>query len=95
MIITRGYPDRIFNHEVHRLAKINIQYSSCVESFLEYRVYRPVIPSIMEKQMMCAIVKEELKTLPKFGGRTDENVVKWLKKVNEVFDQAQLQPLNK
>jgi hypothetical protein len=45
--------------------------------------------------MMCAIVKEELKTLPKFGGDTGEDVIKWLKKVNEVFDQAQLQPPNK
>ena len=95
MIITRDYPNRIFNQEFHRLANIKIDFSSCLESSLEHPVYRPVISSSMEAQMMCAIVKEELKTLPKFGGSTGEDVVQWLKKVNDVFDQAQLQPPNK
>jgi hypothetical protein len=95
MIITRDYPNRICNQEFYRLAKINIDFSSYLESSPEYRVYRPVISSIMEQQMMRSIVKEELKTLPKFDGSAGEDVVKWLKKVNEVFDQAQLQPPNK
>jgi hypothetical protein len=94
-MITRDYPNRIFNQEFYRLANINIDFFSCPESSVEHPIYRPVISSIMETQMMCAIVKEELKTLPKFGGGTGQDVVKWLKKVNEVFDQAQLQSPNK
>jgi hypothetical protein len=95
MIKTRFYPHRIFNQEFRRLAKINIEFSSCLESPFDYQVYRPVISSTMEQQMMYTVVKEELKTLPKFGGGEHEDVVKWLKKVNEVFDQAQLQSNNK
>ena len=95
MIITRNYPDRLFNQEIRRLAKINIEFSSCPAISFDYCVYRPVIPSKMEEQMMYAIVKEELKTLPKFGGGKSEDVVKWLKKINDVFDQAQLNPSNK
>ena len=95
MIITRHYPHRIFNQEFHRLAKINIEFSSRLESSLDYQVYRPLLSSIMEEQILHTLAKEQIKRLAKFGGAHHEDVVKWLSDVEEVFNRAQLQPSNK
>ncbi|CAF2777582.1 unnamed protein product [Rotaria sp. Silwood2] len=49
----------------------------------------------MEEQFMSTLAKEQIKNLAKFGGGPEEDVIKWLQEVEEVFDRAQLQPSNK
>jgi hypothetical protein len=36
-----------------------------------------------------------IRTIPKFGGAVNEDVVKWLHNIDAVFDQIQLRPSNK
>jgi hypothetical protein len=40
-------------------------------------------------------MEEFIRTIPKFGGAVNEDVVKWLHNIEAVFDQVQLGPSNK
>jgi hypothetical protein len=40
-------------------------------------------------------MEEFIRTIPKFGGAVNEDVVKWLQHIDAVFDQVELRPSNK
>jgi hypothetical protein len=56
------------------------------KSSTHYLIYRPVFFSVME---------ELIRTIPKFSGAANEDIVKWLKDIEAVFDKVQLGPSNK
>ncbi|CAF3667086.1 unnamed protein product [Rotaria sp. Silwood1] len=58
-------------------------------------VRRPLFTSNMEEQFMSTLAKEQVKTLTKFSGSDFEDIIHWLKHVEEVFDRALIQPSNK
>ena len=94
MVITRSIREQSFKTEIERLAKIEFDSpapSFCVNHSI---VYRPLFLSIMEEQFMHNVAKEQIKTLTKFNGSPDEDIVKWVQDMEEVFDRAQLQSLN-
>ena len=95
MVITRSIREQSFKEEIARLAKIEFDSpapSFCVNHSI---VYRPLFLSIMEEQFMHNVAKEQIKTLTKFNGSPDEDIVKWVQDMDEVFDRAQLQSSNK
>ena len=95
MVLTRLNHKQIFDQEVQRLFRIELDPAELFEPYIKSIVYRPLFTSIMEEQFMNTWAKEQIKTLVKFGGSMNEDVVKWLQDVEEVFDRAQLQPANK
>jgi hypothetical protein len=94
-VITRLQQKQIFREEAQRLSCIELAHSDPSISFPKSIVYRPLFRSTMAEQFMNNIVKEQIKTLTKFGGADTEDVVKWLKDMETVFDRAQLQPSDK
>ncbi len=57
-------------------------------------VYRPMVTSTIKEQSNTSI-EEQIRTIPKFGGPINEDVIHWLQAVDEVFDRFQLQPSNR
>ncbi|CAF3937474.1 unnamed protein product, partial [Rotaria sp. Silwood1] len=95
MITTRSHYRQLFQDEVQRLAAIEINIPVNQESSTHPIVHYPKFLSIMEEQFMSTLAKEQIKNLARFGGGPEEDVIKWLQEVEEVFDRAQLQPSNK
>lgn len=95
MVLTRSIRVQGFKEEVERLAKIEIDFFSHSLSLPTSIVYRPLFLSTMEEQFMHNVSKEQIKTLTKFAGSSDDDIVKWLQDIDEIFDRAQLQPANK
>jgi hypothetical protein len=95
MTITRAQYHQIYLHEAQRLAHINLDHSEPIAWPFELVVHRPAFLSTMEEQFMYTWAKEQIKNLPKFSGSAEEDVLKWLQDVEEVFDRAQIQPLNR
>src|SRR5690349_8993546 len=95
MVITRSQYHQIYTQEVQRLSLIEMEPSDISTSSSNSSVYRPIILSSTEEQSLITLAKEQLKTLAKFGGSANEDVLKWLEDVEAVFDRAQLQPSNR
>lgn len=95
MVITRGQQQRLFVQEAQRLSLIDYEISQFSEPETRLFIHRPVFSSTMEEQFMRTLAKEQIKSLARFGGSPTENVNKWLKDIEIVFDRAQLQPSNK
>ncbi|CAF4671827.1 unnamed protein product, partial [Rotaria sp. Silwood2] len=95
MITTRSHYRQLFQDEVQRLAAIEINIPVNQEFSTHHIVHYPKFLSIMEEQFMSTLAKEQIKNLARFGGGPEEDVIKWLQEVEEVFDRAQLQPFNK
>lgn len=95
MTSTRAHYHNLYQQEAHRLRNINFELPPSLESSNAHIVYHPLFLSTMEEQSLHILAKEQLKTLAKFGGAHDEDIVKWLEDVEEVFDRAKLQPPNK
>ncbi|CAF1544464.1 unnamed protein product [Rotaria magnacalcarata] len=95
MVITRSNYQQLFQQEAQRLSDIEIESPQYSEISFNHIVYRPLLSSIMEEQILHTLAKEQIKRLAKFGGAHHEDVAKWLSDVEEVFTRAQLQPSNK
>lgn len=95
MIITRSVGQRLFDEEFLRLAQIEPDLLALSLHIEHHIIYRPLFTSIMEEQFMHNVSKELTKSLTKFSGAATEDVVKWLRDVDEVYDCAQLQPSNR
>ena len=95
MKFTRLYYQRIFEQEVQRLSNIEFDLGDHVETSSIHIVYRPLFLTIMEEQFMYTLAKEQIKTLAKFSGSPDEDVITWLRNVEEVFDRTQIQSDNR
>jgi hypothetical protein len=95
MVITRSNYQQLFQQEAQRLSDIEIESPQYSEISFNHIVYRPLLSSIMEEQILHTLAKEQIKRLAKFGGAHHEDVVKWLSDVEEVFTRAQFQPSNK
>ncbi len=94
-MITRFQQRQIFEHEVQRLSHIEIPDFETTIFSSDTTVYRPIFASNMEQQFLSTLAKEQVKSLTKFSGADSEDVIQWLKNVDEVFDRALLQPENK
>jgi len=53
------------------------------------------ITYIVYYRMVFSLIEELIRTITKFGGTVNEDVLEWLKNIDEVFDRVQLQPSNK
>ena len=95
MVVTRAQYHTTYFQEIHRLASINLDHSECLTTPFEPVVHRPAFVSSVEEQFMNTWAKEQIKNLPKFGGSVEEDVLKWLQDVEEVFDRAQIQSSNR
>jgi hypothetical protein len=97
MVLTRLTHQRIFHQEAQRLSciDISIELSPPTELSDHPIVYRPIFLSTMDEQFMNLVLKEQIKTIIKFSGSANEDVLKWLKDVEEIFDRAQLQSSHK
>jgi Retrotransposon gag protein len=95
MVITRSQSQPLFPEEAQRLSNIDLDLSSLAELPTRPVIHRPSFSSVMEKQVMNTVAKEQLKNLAKFGGSSEEDVNKWLQDVDEIFDRAQLRPSNR
>jgi Retrotransposon gag protein len=95
MVITRSAYQQIFDQEFTRLAQIEPEIFNLVSSIEYYTVYRPTFTSIMEEQFMQNVSKELTKSLTKFSGAREEDVVKWLQEIDEAYDCVKLQPSNR
>jgi hypothetical protein len=95
MVITRLQGYQIFAQEVQRLSIIELEPSDISPSSSQLTVYRPLFTSNMEEQFMSTLAREQVKTLTKFSGSESEDVLHWLKHIEEVFDRALIQPSNK
>jgi hypothetical protein len=49
----------------------------------------------MDDQFMNFVLKEQINTIIKFSGSANDDVLKWLQDVEEIFDHAQLQSSHK
>ena len=95
MVITRSLSQALFPEEAQRLSNIDLDQSSLPELPTRSVAHRPSVSSVMEKQVMNTVAKEQLKNLAKFSGSSEEDVNKWLQDVDEIFDRAQLRPSNR
>jgi hypothetical protein len=96
MVITRLTHQQIFYQEVLRLSQIDIDLEFSPRELFDFPiVYRPIFLSTMEEQFMNFVLKEQIKTIIKFSGSSQEDVRKWLENVEEIFDRAKLQPSQK
>jgi len=96
MVITRLQQQNHFKQEVQRLSLIEMELSdNSITTSSHSTVYRPLFTSNMEEQFMSTLAKEQVKTLTKFSGSDSEDVIHWLKHVEEVFDRALIQPSNR
>lgn len=93
-MITRSQYRQLFEEETQRLGTIEFDTPVNCEHPTAL-VHQPLFLSIMEEQVMLTLAKEQIKNLPRFGGGPDEDIMKWLQDIEEVFDRAQLQPSNK
>ncbi|CAF3307625.1 unnamed protein product [Rotaria socialis] len=94
MVITRSQHHQIFIQEFQRLSRIEMEHSDPSISS-DSTVYRPLLTSNMEQEYLRTLAKEQVKTLHKFSGSNSEDVIHWLQCVEQVFDRALLQPVNK
>ena len=95
MVVTRATHHQAYLHEVQRLSLINVEHLETPVSTVVFVIHRPITVSEMEAQFMNTWTKEQIKNLPKFSGSSDEDVTKWLRDVDTIFDRATIQPPNR
>lgn len=77
----------VFNEEFQRLAGIEIEQITLIEDY-EYCLHCPI--SIMTEKLINTILSHNLDKLPKFGGKSHENVSKWLKDITNELNMVKL-----
>jgi hypothetical protein len=88
MVVTTRSKHKLFRQEAKRLSRIEMDAPKTT-------VPPPLVTSKIEEQILTTLAKEQVKTLAKFGGSEHEDVIIWLKDVEDVFDRAQIQSSNK
>ena len=78
MVITRSQSLALFPEEAQRLSSIDLDQSAPPELPTRPVVHRPSFSSVMEKQFMNTLGKEQLKNLAKFGESSSEDASEWL-----------------
>ncbi|CAF1612929.1 unnamed protein product [Didymodactylos carnosus] len=90
MVQTRAQQQAIFTEETQRLGDIQIEQTNNNQaqnaSLISYR------PSqfIMANKIVQTLLAKKLEEAPKFEGKSDENVLKWLKNIGNAFKLAKL-----
>jgi len=95
MVVTTRSKRRIFQQEIERLSLIDMASDDTSNLSSNTTTSRSLSTSHTEEQILTTLAKEQIKTLSKFGGAENEDVVIWIQHVEEVFDRAQLQSSNK
>ncbi|CAF1414315.1 unnamed protein product [Rotaria sordida] len=81
--------DQLTTHqEFQRLSGIEIEQSSHLPNY-EHIVYRP-ISFLMTEKLVNTILSNNFYKLPKFGGKSNENVNKWLTDITNELNMVKL-----
>ncbi|CAM2716471.1 unnamed protein product [Rotaria socialis] len=77
-----------FNKEFQRLAGIEIGQTTHIQDY-EYFVYRPILFTMTDK-LINTLLSHNLDKLPKFSGKSNENVTKWLRDIANELNMVKL-----
>lgn len=98
MVITRQqstkqeHDNRILNSEFKRLSAINIEFEN--KSDIKPVVYQPTVFFMAEK-LINTVLSNNLSKVPKFSGKGNENVIKWIKDVTNELNLLKLDDVQK
>ena len=77
-----------FDKEFQRLAGIEIEQTTDIQDY-EHIVYCPIL-FIMNEKLINTILSHNLDKLPKFSGKSNENVTKWLRDITNELNMVKL-----
>ncbi|CAF4955322.1 unnamed protein product [Rotaria sp. Silwood1] len=77
-----------FDKEFQRLAGIEIEQTTDIQHY-EHIIYCPILFTMTEK-LINTIVSHNLDKLPKFSGKSNENVTKWLRDITNELNMVKL-----
>ncbi|CAF3793711.1 unnamed protein product [Rotaria magnacalcarata] len=77
-----------FNKEFQRLAGIEIGQTTHLQDY-EHFVYRPILFTMTDK-LINTLLSHNLDKLPKFSGKSNENVTKWLHDITNELNMVKL-----
>ncbi|CAF4696854.1 unnamed protein product, partial [Didymodactylos carnosus] len=90
MVQTRAQQQAIFTEETQRLGNIQIEQTNNNQAQNASLICYHPSQVIMASKIVQTLLAKKLEEAPKFEGKFEENVLKWLKSIGNAFKLATL-----